>query len=182
MRWQESQSRWEVYILDYISLLIIPPELSCSYFKRPWTVDGIVNAYLQCKDKVPSELLINVDNPDEAADWVKWVYPTEGFVVPVFSYNFHESRGYNRLTALARGQVVVILQDDQLPPDDGCEWAVTLLKIFDKYPRMGAVGLNIAQIIRGEYRRQSVSGKHIFTFDCSWSFITSMVIIFMVQI
>lgn len=66
--------------------------------------------YSQCNDLIPSELLINVDNDDEAQEWVKYVYPTRGFVVPVFSFNFHEARGYNRLAGLARGDVVVILQ------------------------------------------------------------------------
>ena len=33
-----------------------------------------------------------------------------------------------------------------LPPDDKCQWAVNLLRVFDKYPALGAVGLNIAQI------------------------------------
>ena len=66
--------------------------------------------YSQCKHALPSEFLVNVDNPEEAAEWVKHVYPNEGFVVPVFSYNLHEARGYNRLASLARGDVVVIVQ------------------------------------------------------------------------
>ncbi len=36
-------------------------------------------------------------------------YPP-GFVVPVFSNNVHEIRSYNRLAALARGSVLVMLQ------------------------------------------------------------------------
>lgn len=35
---------------------------------------------------------------------------TSGWVVPVFSANVHEIRAYNRLAALARGKVVVVLQ------------------------------------------------------------------------
>ena len=86
-----------------------------SYFKRPWAIEGIVKEYSACKGILPSELLVNVDSPDEAAEWVKHVYPSEGFVVPVFSYNLHEARGYNRLANLARGDVVVILQVGGLP-------------------------------------------------------------------
>ena len=81
-----------------------------NYFKRPWAIDGMVAAYLKCRAVLPSEMVVNVDNPEEAAEWVKHVYPTQGFVVPVFSYNLHEARGYNRAARTAKGDIVVILQ------------------------------------------------------------------------
>lgn len=65
---------------------------------------------LPCKDAIPSEVVINVDNPDEAAEWASYVYPTEGFVVPVFSFNLHEGRGFNRAVQIARGDIVVLMQ------------------------------------------------------------------------
>ena len=81
-----------------------------NYFKRPWAIDGMVAAYLKCREVVPSELVVNVDNPEEAAEWVKHVYSSEGFVVPVFSYNLHEARGYNRAARTAKGDIIIIMQ------------------------------------------------------------------------
>ena len=95
---------------DKMTPLSSPPRLPRSYFKRPWAIEGIVKEYSACRDVLPSELLINVDSPDKAAEWVKHVYPSEGFVVPVFSFNLHETRGYNRLAGIARGEVIIILQ------------------------------------------------------------------------
>ncbi len=37
-------------------------------------------------------------------------YRTDGFVVPVFSPNLHEIRGYNRLARLARGDFLIMMQ------------------------------------------------------------------------
>ena len=46
-----------------------------------------------------------------------------------------------------------------LPPDDKCQWAVNLLRVFDKYPELGAVGLNIAQITEFDARRHGNGGE-----------------------
>ena len=42
--------------------------------------------------------------------WSELAHNTSGWVVPVMSANLHEIRAYNRLAALARGRVMVILQ------------------------------------------------------------------------
>ena len=124
-----------------------------NYYSRPWAIDTLVQRYQQCQDVVASELLVNVDNADEAEAWVKHVYPTNGFVVPIFSYNYHEARGYNRLASVARGDYVILVQDDVLPADTSCQWAVKLVDMFEKYPKLGVVGLNVAQIVQDDHRR-----------------------------
>ncbi len=63
-----------------------------------------------CSRLVPTEFLVNVDNPDEGQIWADLSYSTEGLVVPVMSYNVHELRAYNRLASLARGRILVLLQ------------------------------------------------------------------------
>ena len=47
--------------------------------------------------------------------------------------------------AVARGDVLVLLQDDMLPPRTDCRWISDLLARFHAFPRLGAVGLNIAE-------------------------------------
>jgi len=110
------------------------------YFKRPWVVKRIVEATQKCSEAVPSELLVNVDNPAESQEWAELAHSTKGFVVPVFSDNIHEIRGYNRLAALARGKYLVILQDDEVLAQP-CTWLRNLVTVFEKYPMVGAIGL-----------------------------------------
>lgn len=41
----------------------------------------------------------------------------------------------------ARAQILILLQDDQVPPGDNCKWLQHLFDLFDHWPRLGAVGL-----------------------------------------
>ena len=47
-----------------------------------------------------------MDSPDEHEQWAELAYSSRGVVVPIFSYNLHEARGYNRLASMARGRYV----------------------------------------------------------------------------
>eukprot|EP00898_Chlorokybus_atmophyticus_P005721 jgi/Chlat1/614/Chrsp103S00959 len=113
------------------------------YFRHPDNIDGIVDNLYTYPSKNPlgitGELLVNVDNPEEHAKWIAAMQRTGNFVTPVFSHNIHEIRGYNRLGAFANGEIL----DDGIPPGD-CGWINNLIKLYRQWPRMGAVGLNIA--------------------------------------
>lgn len=50
--------------------------------------------------------------PQEGRLWANVSAATGGAVVPVLSYNVHELRSYNRMTGMARGKYIVLLQDD----------------------------------------------------------------------
>ena len=52
---------------------------------------------------------MNVDNPQDVELWVQASYNTSGLVVPVFSYNVHEVRSYNRLAHMARGDILILV-------------------------------------------------------------------------
>ena len=60
-------------------------------------------------------------------------------MTPVLSNNLHEVHGYNRLSGIARGRVLVIMQDDDMPPDS-CAWLGYLLAEFERFPLLGALG------------------------------------------
>jgi hypothetical protein len=62
-----------------------------------------------------SELIVNVDNPDEAAAWLAQQRARGDFITLLFSNNVHEIRGYNRGAGAASGRVVIFLQDDDVP-------------------------------------------------------------------
>lgn len=61
----------------------------------------------------------------------------------MLSDNLHEVHGYNRLAEMARGRVLVFMQDDELPPR-GCGWAHYVLEQFGRHPRLGAIGALLA--------------------------------------
>ncbi|GIL69435.1 hypothetical protein Vretimale_13528 [Volvox reticuliferus] len=116
-----------------------------NYFKRPQVVDRLAaNMRASCASaSVPCELVVNVDNPEEAGAWAS----EAGFVVPVFSANLHEARGYNRAARLARGKYLVVWQDDQVPPANG-QWLVNMIKIFDAHPQLGVLGMNCYRLCK----------------------------------
>lgn len=60
------------------------------------------------------------------------------------SNNLHELRSYNRAMRMASGDVVVLLQDDDLPPPDG-KWLETALALFRDKPDLGLLGGYIGQ-------------------------------------
>ncbi|GAX76660.1 hypothetical protein CEUSTIGMA_g4106.t1 [Chlamydomonas eustigma] len=112
------------------------------YFKRPQMIDSFVTKLAGSMKKlgVAAELVVNVDNVEESQQWAELSYSTNGFVVPVLSNNVHEARAYNRIAGLARGQLLILLQDDMHPPEDDV-WVQHLLQLFSKYPELGAVGM-----------------------------------------
>ena len=88
-----------------------------------------------------------MDHPEDHEAWAWASYNASGVVVPVFSANIHEIRSYNRLAHLARGDVVVILQDDDfLPTGNKCKWIGDLISIFDRWPDTGLIGLRGYQL------------------------------------
>eukprot|EP00198_Chlamydomonas_reinhardtii_P010559 XP_001699896.1 predicted protein [Chlamydomonas reinhardtii] len=116
-----------------------------NYFKRPQIVNRISAAMRKACDavNVTCEMVVNVDNPEEAGLWADQA----GFVVPVFSANLHESRGYNRAAKLARGRYLIIWQDDQLPNEQGT-WLLDMIKVFDAYPQLGILGMNTYRLCK----------------------------------
>eukprot|EP00897_Mesotaenium_endlicherianum_P000751 jgi/Mesen1/10677/ME000009S10468 len=89
-----------------------------------------------------SEMIVNVDDARDWRPWAElWNKTREGaFLTPVFSHNLHEARGLNRGAAVARGDIIVLIQGNEVPPPD-CSWVGNLAKMFDSWPRLGMVGL-----------------------------------------
>ncbi|KAG2490154.1 hypothetical protein HYH03_011458 [Edaphochlamys debaryana] len=90
---------------------------------------------------MPCEVIVNVDNPHEAGLWAQAANASEGALVPIFSANLHEARGYNRGAKAARGKILIIWQDDQTPPPTH-GWLQDLVRLYDTYPRLGVIGMN----------------------------------------
>ncbi|EFJ43334.1 hypothetical protein VOLCADRAFT_106909, partial [Volvox carteri f. nagariensis] len=121
----------------------------------PWGIRQIAtNLREACAGAgLPCELVVNVDNPHEAGDWAEVAHASRGFVVPVFSANIHEARGYNRAARAARGKYLIIWQDDQLAPPAAASsppsaWLRHLMALFRSRPQLGLVGMNTYRLCR----------------------------------
>ncbi|PNH09363.1 hypothetical protein TSOC_004008, partial [Tetrabaena socialis] len=104
------------------------------------------------------ELLVGFDHPAEAAGWALVAAESGGRVVPVFRPAGGGAGGgggaaagavaatppllaaVNRLAAMARGDLLLVMQDGDELPDDGCSWLRRALRAFEAWPRLGAVG------------------------------------------
>lgn len=62
------------------------------------------------------------------------------FITAVGSNNLHEVHGYNRLASMARGEVLILMQDDDMPPES-CAWARHVVQLTRRWPRLGAIGM-----------------------------------------
>ncbi|KNC46929.1 tRNA (5-methylaminomethyl-2-thiouridylate)-methyltransferase [Thecamonas trahens ATCC 50062] len=136
--------------------------LVLQYFKHPENVEGIVAPLASCRDQLPFgiELLANVDSQDDD-DVEAWRAVASEWVVPVWSGNIHEIRGYNRLGHMARGEIVVFLQDDDIPPSS-CRWLVDLDSVYNAFPSLAVVGLKKG-VYRVDHKRWAASRIHFRT-------------------
>ncbi|GAX84233.1 hypothetical protein CEUSTIGMA_g11656.t1 [Chlamydomonas eustigma] len=113
------------------------------FYKRSHAIDGFIKWARECKRHSSMELLVNVDHPQDHEAWALASYNTSGLVIPVFSNNIHEIRSYNTLARLARGDILVLMQDDQMPrTDEGCKWMKDVVSLFDRWPDTGVIGLH----------------------------------------
>ena len=93
-----------------------------------------------------SEFVVNVDSGEDAAAWAAAAAALgDGFVTLVVSPNLHEIRGYNRAAAVARGDTLVLLQDDDMPRGS-CDWLANVTRLLRERPLVGAIGLKKACI------------------------------------
>ena len=128
------------------------PELSfvLQYYKHPSNVELIVGALEPCREEIPLELLANVDSQEES-DMEAWERVASDWVIPVVSDNIHEIRAYNRLGSMARGNIVVFLQDDDIPPDS-CQWLRNLVALYKAFPSLAIVGMKVGVYKYGHTR------------------------------
>lgn len=90
--------------------------------------------------RVPgAEIIVCDDGSIDGAEraWQAALTRPNDFLVR--SNDIHDSRIYNRAVDFARGEIVAILQDDDIPPASAA-WAAQALDLFDRYPRLGVLG------------------------------------------
>ena len=137
------------------------------YFRRPSIVRTLAAriraaAAALGRRKVRVEVLVNLDSQGAVALWYSALVgrrggggdgdkPT-GYLVE--SGNVHEIRAYNRLVRMSRGDVSVLLQDDDLPPSRP-SWAESAWKLLRARADVGLLGGKTGTVRGGKY-----SGKY----------------------
>lgn len=71
------------------------------------------------------------------AEWIKHLTRPNDFMI--CSNDIHEIRAHNRAISMAAGEIVCLLQDDDIPPEDG-GWVQLALRLFAEYPRLAILG------------------------------------------
>tara|TARA_B100001094_G_C18129761_1_gene771549 strand:- start:95 stop:943 length:849 start_codon:yes stop_codon:yes gene_type:complete len=99
-----------------------------------------------------SEILWNNDSSSDKQIFDEYMKDINGEVI--YSNNIGELRGYNLLMRKSVGDYIVIMQDDDIPPD--YNWMQECINIFNKYPKVGIMGLK-------------EGGPIIHLCPCNWS-------------
>ena len=84
-----------------------------------------------------SEILWNNDSASDKEIFKKYMKDISGEVI--YSDNIGELRGYNLLMKKSIGDFIVIMQDDDIPPN--YDWMQECINIFEKFPQVGIIGL-----------------------------------------
>lgn len=85
------------------------------------------------------EIIICEDGSIDGSEreWLRRLTRPNDFVIR--SNDIHEIRSYNRAIDYARGDIVCVLQDDDLPDPSG-KWVSDALALFERYPKLAILG------------------------------------------
>lgn len=98
------------------------------------------------------ELIVCEDGSIDGSDleWSRHLTRPNDFLIR--SNDLHEIRTYNRAVDFARGRIVCVMQDDDIPPPDG-QWVTAALALFERHPKLAILGCWRA--LTFDFRRES---------------------------
>jgi hypothetical protein len=106
-------------------------------FNQVWNVSALADSLLA--NPHVSELVVCEDGSiDGSLDaWVSRLIGPNHLLIR--SNDLHEIRSLDRAFRLCRAEILCVIQDDDVVPEDP-SWAATVLALFDAHPRLGVVG------------------------------------------
>jgi len=108
-----------------------------------------IDRFVGCADafRLQWHLVVHEDDGDQAhaAAWHRNLRKYGRNATFIFSQNVHEMRGFNMGARIRDADIVIFLQDDEMPmPLPDCQWLGRTVAAFERDERLGAVGLRRA--------------------------------------
>jgi GT2 family glycosyltransferase len=105
-------------------------------FNKRQNIETIVAALLS--SPIDEIIVIDDGSSDGAIEILPRLLTGKNHFI-IRSNDLFEVRTYSRALDFARGEIVALLQDDDLPPSDGL-WVEEALALFDRYPKLAVLG------------------------------------------
>jgi GT2 family glycosyltransferase len=106
------------------------------FFNKRRNVEGIVGALLSAP--IDEIIVIDDGSSDGSIDLLPRLLTGKNHFI-IRSNDIFEIRTYSRALDFSRGEIVALLQDDDLPPADGL-WVKEAIALFRRYPRLAILG------------------------------------------
>jgi GT2 family glycosyltransferase len=105
-------------------------------FNHRRNIPGIVT---RLRATAAEEIIVCEDGSVDGSEreWLRHLTRPNDFLIR--SNDIHEIRSYNRAVDMARGRIVCVMQDDDIPPPNG-DWVANSLAIFDRHPKLAILG------------------------------------------
>ena len=104
--------------------------LMIQYYKRPKNIKEIIKGIRLVPEKV--EVIVINDSESDHWLWRKQLDKPGDFLI--YMHNNHEIRAYNRASLFANSNMLVTLQDDDVPT--GTKWLTQALTLFESHPKL----------------------------------------------
>jgi glycosyltransferase involved in cell wall biosynthesis len=105
-------------------------------FNKRQNIEAIVGALLS--STIEEIIVIDDGSSDGALEILPRLLVGKNHFI-IRSNDLFEVRTYSRALDFARGEIVALLQDDDLPPPDG-SWVEDAMALFDRHPKLAILG------------------------------------------
>ncbi len=133
--------------------------------------DNVAPIVAGLRRTVAEELIVCDDGSIDGSEreWQRLLTRPNDFLIR--SNDVHDSRAYNRAATLARGELICVLQDDDIPPDDG-RWVEQALDLFERYPRLAVLGGHQGWQMDLSMPSEKVRSREVFGYrEGKWQFV-----------